>query len=69
MPFVLDRMVAILGALLEDNDVESRLADRQLTIPGEHTDMEIARVGIFSSVSIACHFLGIQIFIICRLWN
>ncbi|KAF9479130.1 putative origin recognition complex, subunit 5-like protein [Pholiota conissans] len=49
-PFVLDRMIAILGALLEDNDVESRLADRQLTIPGEHTDMEIARVGIFSSV-------------------
>jgi hypothetical protein len=44
-------MIAILGALLEENDAESRLSDRQFTIPGEHTDMEITRVGIFSSVS------------------
>ncbi|KAF8962111.1 origin recognition complex subunit 5 C-terminus-domain-containing protein [Flammula alnicola] len=49
-PFALDRMVAILGALLEENDVDSRLLAREFTIPGEYTDMEIGRVGIFSSV-------------------
>ncbi|KAF9549933.1 hypothetical protein CPC08DRAFT_674975 [Agrocybe pediades] len=48
-PFTLDRMIAILGALLEENDAESRISSR-LRIPGEHTDMEIGRVGVFSSV-------------------
>lgn len=50
-PFILDRMVAILGSLLEENDIDSRLAAREFTVPGEYTDMEISRVGIFSSVS------------------
>lgn len=49
-PFTIDRMIAILGALLEENDFESRASGKQLKIPGEHTDMEIGRVGVFSCV-------------------
>ncbi|KAF8632083.1 hypothetical protein AX15_002059 [Amanita polypyramis BW_CC] len=50
MPFPLDRLVAILGALLEENDVDGddcrAAADDIFRIPGEYTDMEISRVGI-----------------------
>jgi len=44
-------MIAILGALLEENDVESRLPMAGLEIPGEYTDMEISRVGVYSAVN------------------
>lgn len=47
-------MIAILGALLEENDVDSRLPMPELVVPGEYTDMEISRVGIHSAV---CPFL------------
>ncbi|KAG7094025.1 hypothetical protein E1B28_007647 [Marasmius oreades] len=50
-PFPLDRMLAILGALIENNDVESRLPAPEFTIPGEYTDMEISRVGTYASVN------------------
>ena len=43
-------MIAILGALLEENDIEGRLIPPQFSIPGEFTDMEINRTGIFSAV-------------------
>lgn len=49
-PYPLDRMIAILGALLEENDIESRLPMPGLAIPGEYTDMEINRVGVYSAV-------------------
>lgn len=49
-PYSLDRMIAILGALLEENDVDSRLPMPELVIPGEYTDMEISRVGIHSAI-------------------
>ncbi|KAJ7251118.1 putative origin recognition complex, subunit 5-like protein [Mycena haematopus] len=49
-PFPLDRIIAILGALLEENDVDRRLAAPEYTIPGEQTDMEIARVGIYNAI-------------------
>ncbi|KAF8638455.1 hypothetical protein AX17_002189 [Amanita inopinata Kibby_2008] len=53
-PFPLDRMLAILGALMEENDVEgvdARMpADEQFRIPGEYTDMEISRVGVYTTV-------------------
>ncbi|KAH9476054.1 Origin recognition complex subunit 5 [Psilocybe cubensis] len=49
-PFALDRMIAILGALLEENDADSRISSDLFNIAGEHTDMEIGRVGVFSSV-------------------
>lgn len=54
LAFPLDRLLAILGALLEENDVESRLPAPEHTIPGEYTDMETGRVGIYAAVSGAC---------------
>ncbi|KAF8154503.1 origin recognition complex subunit 5 C-terminus-domain-containing protein [Crassisporium funariophilum] len=48
--FALERMVAILGALLEENDMDDRLLPRHFGVPGEYTDMEISRVGVFSSI-------------------
>ncbi|KAF5370931.1 hypothetical protein D9615_009797 [Tricholomella constricta] len=50
LAFPLDRLLAILGALLEENDAETRLPAPEYTIPGEYTDMEISRVGIYSAV-------------------
>jgi hypothetical protein len=44
-------MIAILGSLLEENDVDSRRPAREFRILGEYTDMEIGRVGIYSTVS------------------
>lgn len=49
-PFAIDRVIAILGALLEENDFDLRASGKQFKIPGEHTDMEIGRVGVFSYV-------------------
>jgi hypothetical protein len=47
--------MAILGSLLEENDVDgegSRApADDVFHIPGEYTDMEIMRVGAYTSVN------------------
>jgi origin recognition complex subunit 5 len=48
-------MIAILGALLEENDVDSRLPRPEFTIPGEYTDMEINRVAIYNAVSTLPH--------------
>jgi origin recognition complex subunit 5 len=45
-------MIAILGALLEENDADSRPIVPELMIPGEYTDMEISRVAIFSAVGL-----------------
>ena len=45
-------MIAILGALLEENDIDDRVIPHQFSIPGEFTDMEITRVGVFSAVRI-----------------
>ncbi|KAG2135112.1 OPT oligopeptide transporter protein-domain-containing protein [Suillus clintonianus] len=49
--FPLDRLVAILGALLEENDVESRPHDPSFELPGEHTDMELGRVHIYAAIT------------------
>ncbi|KAJ7582997.1 origin recognition complex subunit 5 C-terminus-domain-containing protein [Mycena floridula] len=49
-PFPLDRMIAILGVLLEENDAGKRPDDPRYTIPGEQTDVEITRVGVYSSI-------------------
>ncbi|KAJ6618173.1 origin recognition complex subunit 5 C-terminus-domain-containing protein [Mycena sp. CBHHK59/15] len=48
--FPLDRLIAILGALLEENDVDNRLPAPEYVIPGEYTDMETARVGIYTTI-------------------
>ena len=51
MPFPLDRMTAILGVLLEENDADTRPPAPEYTIPGEYTEMEISRVALFGQVS------------------
>jgi origin recognition complex subunit 5 len=45
-------MIAISGALLEENDIDGRLIPHQFSIPSDFffTDMEIHRVGVFSAV-------------------
>ena len=54
LTFPLDRMLAILGALMEEHDAASRFreGDRELyTIPGEWVDNMISRSGVLSCVS------------------
>ncbi|KAI0635099.1 origin recognition complex subunit 5 C-terminus-domain-containing protein [Trametes polyzona] len=48
--FPLDRLIAILGVLLEENDAEARPAAPQYTLPGEYTEMEISRVALYANV-------------------
>jgi len=48
--FPLERLVAILGVLLEENDVDTRLPAKELTIPGEYTEMEIGRVQVYAAI-------------------
>ena len=57
----MDRMVAILGGLVEENDVETRRPASEFGIPGEYTDMEISRVGIYSTVGLFYRFVRIGI--------
>lgn len=59
-------MIAILGALLEENDIDGRVVPPQFTIPGEFTDMEINRIGVFSSVRL---FLSLSTHIYISLTN
>lgn len=51
MSFPLDRMIAILGVLLEENDADMRPAAPDYTVPGEYTEMEISRTAVFAQVS------------------
>ncbi|KAG7440099.1 uncharacterized protein BT62DRAFT_976133 [Guyanagaster necrorhizus] len=50
--FPLDRMLAILGALLEENDNDDNFRPSKIdfSIPGEYTDMEVSRVGVCSTI-------------------
>ena len=50
--FTLDRMLAILGALLEETDVDSRIHAHtsEFSLPGEETDMEISHVAVYAAV-------------------
>ncbi|KAI0701836.1 putative origin recognition complex, subunit 5-like protein [Cytidiella melzeri] len=48
--FPLDRMIAILGVLLEENDVDVRPPAPEFSIPGEYTEMETTRVAVFAQV-------------------
>ncbi|KZT08181.1 uncharacterized protein LAESUDRAFT_676836 [Laetiporus sulphureus 93-53] len=48
--FTLDRLLAILGVLLEENDADVRPPAPQYTFPGEYTDMEISRVAIYAQI-------------------
>ena len=49
-PFPLDRLLAILGALLEENDAEDRMPAPHLSLPGEYTDMEVRRAHIYAAI-------------------
>ena len=51
--FPLDRLIAILGVLLEENDAETRPVAPQYSLPGEYTEMEISRVALYGQVSAA----------------
>ena len=51
MPFPLDRMIAILGILLEENDADTRPPAPEYKIPGEYTEMEITRLSVYAQVS------------------
>ncbi|KAH9849423.1 origin recognition complex subunit 5 C-terminus-domain-containing protein [Lenzites betulinus] len=48
--FPLDRLVAILGVLLEENDADVRPVAPQYSLPGEYTEMEISRVALYANV-------------------
>ncbi|KAG6373225.1 putative origin recognition complex, subunit 5-like protein [Boletus reticuloceps] len=49
--FPLDRLLAILGALLEENDYETRPHDPRFELPGEYTDMEVGRIHIYAAIT------------------
>jgi len=49
--FPLDRMNAILAALLEEHDLESRAIGPEFTQPGEYTEMELMHVHTSAAVS------------------
>lgn len=51
-PFSLDRLIAILGVLLEEYDVDERqtLDSSPYNFPGEETEMELQRTSVYSSV-------------------
>ncbi|KAG6330903.1 hypothetical protein ID866_8184 [Astraeus odoratus] len=49
--FPLDRLLAILGALLEEHDFESRPYDPRFELPGEYTDMEIGRIHVYGAIT------------------
>lgn len=48
--FPLERLLAVSGALLKQNDADVWPATPGYSIPDEYTDMGIGRVGIYSSV-------------------
>ncbi|EPT02035.1 hypothetical protein FOMPIDRAFT_141897 [Fomitopsis schrenkii] len=50
LSFALDRLLAILGVLLEENDADVRPPAPQYAAPGEYTDVEISRVAIYAQV-------------------
>lgn len=54
MAFPLDRMIAILGVLLEENDADVRPLAPEYSIPGEYTETEISRVATFAQVHALC---------------
>ncbi|KAI0777624.1 origin recognition complex subunit 5 C-terminus-domain-containing protein [Trametes elegans] len=48
--FPFDRLVAILGVLLEENDAETRPVAPQYNLPGEYTEAEISRVALYGNI-------------------
>ena len=50
--FTLDRMLAILGVFLEENDIDSRIHAHasEFSIPGQETDMEISHIAVYAAI-------------------
>jgi hypothetical protein len=48
--FPVDRVLAILGIILEEYDTDSRPPAPEYKLPGEYSDMEIRRVSTYSGV-------------------
>ena len=48
----MDRVLSILGILLEEYDADSRPPAPEYKLPGEYSDMEIRRVSTYSGVFI-----------------
>lgn len=46
----MDRVLAILGILLEEYDADSRPPAPEYKLPGEYSDMEIRRLSTYSGV-------------------
>ncbi|EIM83784.1 uncharacterized protein STEHIDRAFT_148595 [Stereum hirsutum FP-91666 SS1] len=53
MVFPLDRLLAILGILLEEHDADSRpdLPDLESALSGEYTELELGRVHVLGAIS------------------
>ncbi|KAH7909749.1 OPT oligopeptide transporter protein-domain-containing protein [Hygrophoropsis aurantiaca] len=49
--FPLDRLLAILGSLLEENDVETRPYAPEYQLSGEYSEMEVGRVHVYAAIS------------------
>lgn len=45
-------MIAILGILLEENDADARPQASEYKVPGEYTEMEITRLGVYAQVRV-----------------
>lgn len=52
MVFPLDRLMAILGILLEEHDADSRpdLPELEAALSGEYTELELGRVHVLGAV-------------------
>lgn len=55
MVFPLDRLLAILGILLEEHDADSRpdLPDLESALSGEYTELELGRVHVLGAVRLS----------------
>ncbi|KAF9648347.1 hypothetical protein BDM02DRAFT_3240307 [Thelephora ganbajun] len=49
--FPVDRVLAVLGILLEEYDADSRPPAPEYKLPGEYSDMEIRRVSTYSGIT------------------
>jgi len=56
-----DRVLAILGILLEEYDADSRPPAPEYKLPGEYSDMEIRRVTTYSGVCRSPFWLDLRL--------
>jgi origin recognition complex subunit 5 len=49
-PFPLDRLMAILGYLLDSYDLDARNPGPEFSVPGSYTELELGRVHVYAAV-------------------